>query len=119
MICESSSQTAGQFAKNGVYLNSLQKSLTNSLLSKMSKANSLALNNENNINKHNISNNLASIRQMDSEKQQQAALTPLVRFRRLITSIYQHANNLGPDTGDRTHSLILGLVVSTTVLVVK
>ena len=120
VICETSSsnsQTASQSGKNAGYLNvsNLSKSLTNSLLSKMSKANSLqhSLNNENNINKHNINNNLSSIRSLDSiEKQQAALLTPLVRFRRLITSIYQHANNIAPETGDRAHALILGLVVS-------
>ena len=106
MICESA---ASQLAKNGAsaYLGSLSKSLTNSLLSKMSKANNLALNNEN------VNANLNSIRSLDSiEKQQVALLTPLVRFRRLITSVYQHANNINPETGDRAHALILGLVVS-------
>ena len=83
----------------------------NSLLSKMSKANSL-LNSENNLNKHEITAQLSSIRLLDSLEKQQAALTPLVQFRRLITSIYQHANNIAPETGDRAHSLILGLVVS-------
>lgn len=109
VICESSgNQTTSQSGKTAGYLNNLSKSLAQSLLNKMSKANSLqhSLNNEN-IHKHN------SIRSLDSIEKQQAQ----VHFRRLITSIFQHANNIAPDTGDRVHALIIGLVVSWIMLV--
>ena len=76
----------------------------------MSKPNQ-TVNNENNINKHNINNNSSS-RTIDSSIDKQQLLTPIVRFRRLLTSIYKHANDISNETGDRAHSLILGLIVS-------
>lgn len=64
-------------------------------------------NNENNINKHNINNNSSN-----GQNDRQVFLTPLVRFRRVLSSIYHHANNVSSEAGDRVHALIVGLVVS-------
>lgn len=77
---------------------------------KMSKSSQQTMiNNENNINKHNINNNSISSRTIDKQQQ---ILPQIVKFRRLLTSIYLHANDISNETGDHAHSLILGLIVS-------